>query len=375
MYIGPVEPREEVSWVLAGSDDDWRLKEEMLRISPGFVQIFNEILVNAADRQFSSTDGEGMTAIRVDVDSKEGEIVVFCDGGPIPIVQKESGMWVPTLVFSEFMSGDNFDDSKQRFIGGRNGIGAKATNAFSSLFEVEVFDPSTGYHFKQRWEQNMAVEHEPQILSLQPDAPQNGAVQVRFRPDLKRFGLRSINQNHMRLIRSRVFDVAACVRPSIGVWFNGERVAARGFRDYAVHVLGEDVAVTTIEDESGRPRAEIAAAFAGDNGFAAIGMVNAIRCSSGTHVERVSRQLGEGIAALAPRKRRVQPKEVQRFLRLVVKVLVDSPDFDSRRASPPRLRTWVSSSGCRAISLTRWPASECWRRHLAPSSSRRAWTT
>mmetsp|Transcript_105965 Transcript_105965/g.300039 ORF Transcript_105965/g.300039 Transcript_105965/m.300039 type:complete len:1364 (+) Transcript_105965:2-4093(+) len=342
MYIGPVQPRDEMSWVLKGRSDQRRLEQATLQISPGFVQIFNEILVNAADRQFS-TSGERMSTIRVDVDAKEGDITIFCDGGPIPVEKKESGIWVPTLVFSEFMSGDNFDDSKQRFIGGRNGIGAKATNAFSDLFEVEVFDPTTGYHFKQRWERNMEIERDPEILPLQPDAPGNGGVQVRFRPDLKRFGLRRITKDHMQILESRVFDIAACVRPGIDIFYNGERIAARSFKDYAMHVLGEDVAVVTIKDASGTPRAEIAAAFAGDDGFAAIGIVNAIRCSQGTHERLVTKQLSEGIAEMAPGKRKPRPNEVKRFLRLVVKVLVDSPDFDSQTKT--RLTTTPSSMG------------------------------
>ena len=54
------------------------------------------------------------------------------------------------MVFGEFMSGENFDDSGVRFTGGRNGIGAKATNVFSAAFEVTVEDPKTGRRFFQR---------------------------------------------------------------------------------------------------------------------------------------------------------------------------------------------------------------------------------
>lgn len=60
------------------------------------------------------------------------------------------------------MSGENFDDTGVRFTGGRNGIGAKATNVFSKAFEaprklcgkvswqVTVEDPGTGRRFYQR---------------------------------------------------------------------------------------------------------------------------------------------------------------------------------------------------------------------------------
>ncbi|CAJ1349077.1 unnamed protein product, partial [Effrenium voratum] len=95
------------------------------------VQIFNEILVNAIDRQYYSS----MSEIRVEVDRKEGVISVWNNGGAIPVAVHKSGLYVPTMVFGEFMSGSNFDDSGVRFTGGRNGVGAKATNVFSSFFE------------------------------------------------------------------------------------------------------------------------------------------------------------------------------------------------------------------------------------------------
>ncbi|CAE7200843.1 TOP2 [Symbiodinium microadriaticum] len=77
-----------------------------------------------------------MSEIRVDVNAKAGRISISNDGGPIPIEKHESGHYVPTLVFGEFLSGDNFNDTKVRFTGGRNGVGAKATNAFSRSFEA-----------------------------------------------------------------------------------------------------------------------------------------------------------------------------------------------------------------------------------------------
>jgi len=118
MYIGAVDPRNETAWVLAKSSSD-RMVESQLTISPGLIQIFNEILVNSIDRQYQGTSGREMSEIRITVDQKVGEISVWNDGGAIPIEVHESGLYAPTLVFGEFLSGDNFDDTQVRFTGGQ----------------------------------------------------------------------------------------------------------------------------------------------------------------------------------------------------------------------------------------------------------------
>jgi DNA topoisomerase-2 len=44
------------------------------------------------------------------------------------------------LIFGHFLAGENFDDTETKFVGGRNGLGAKLTNVFSKKFVIEVFN-------------------------------------------------------------------------------------------------------------------------------------------------------------------------------------------------------------------------------------------
>eukprot|EP00929_Paragymnodinium_shiwhaense_P048065 TRINITY_DN24359_c0_g1_i1.p1 TRINITY_DN24359_c0_g1~~TRINITY_DN24359_c0_g1_i1.p1 ORF type:complete len:1549 (-),score=384.97 TRINITY_DN24359_c0_g1_i1:485-5131(-) len=349
MYIGPVEPRLTTDWVL--KKQQFFLEEADLMISPGLIQLYNEILVNAIDRQFAGSKRSTMTAINVTVDAGAGRISVWNDGGAIPVqIHPDSQLYTPTLVFGEFLSGDNFDDSKIRFIGGRNGVGAKATNAFSSVFEVVVEDPEAdegrGLHFRQRWKNNMAERQRPTISSLNEDITK-GSVMVTFKPDLQRFGLKRIDQDHMKLLRARAVDAAACTQKGIQVTFNEEVLEIASFKDYAQRVLGEEVAVLKLKDDKKRVRAEIAVGFAKTGGFKALGLVNGIRCSSGTHVKYVADQLANGIVGLVKNtpgcRRSVAPGMVKQFLKIVVKVLVDNPDFDSQTKT--RLTTTSSKLG------------------------------
>ena len=53
-----------------------------------------------------------------------------------------------------FLTGSNFDDTEKRVVGGRNGYGAKLTNAYSKEFTVEVCDGKN--YFKLVWNNNMS---------------------------------------------------------------------------------------------------------------------------------------------------------------------------------------------------------------------------
>eukprot|EP00435_Cladocopium_sp_Y103_P030123 s1219_g7.t1 len=305
------------------------------------VQIYNEILVNAIDRQFHSS----LSEIRIDVNSKTSEISVWNDGGAIPVEIHESGLYVPTMVFGEFMSGENFNDTGIRFTGGRNGIGAKATNVFSTSFEVTVDDPGTQQRFYQRWEDNMAKLFPPELSPLPPEV-QRGSVKVTFKPDLPRFGLTRINKEHMAMMRSRAFDAAACTSSNVQVTFNGETLSVQGFQEFSKMTLGEDVAVAEVHDQQGRVRAQVAVAFAEQSGFAALGFVNGIRCNRGTHVKHVTDQITDRIAEMVSQQgafRRPSDATVKQYLRIIVKVLVDNPDFDSQTKT--RLTTTTHKLG------------------------------
>eukprot|EP00933_Yihiella_yeosuensis_P027698 TRINITY_DN21592_c0_g1_i1.p1 TRINITY_DN21592_c0_g1~~TRINITY_DN21592_c0_g1_i1.p1 ORF type:complete len:1306 (+),score=282.30 TRINITY_DN21592_c0_g1_i1:578-3919(+) len=177
----------------------------------------------------------------------------------------------------------------------------------------------------------MAKRNDPEISALPLDV-QHGSVEVEFQPDLNRFGLKKINGDHMRMMKARAYDTAACTRPDITVKFNGEPIKVQSFHKYSEHVLGPELEVVEIKDRKGAVRAEVAIAFAKNKGPQALGFVNGIRCSSGTHIRHVEEQLADGIITLAADSgtKNLNRAMVKQYLRMVVKVLVDNPDFDSQ---------------------------------------------
>lgn len=331
------------TWLVDEAGTSVRFEE--VELSAGFLKIFDEILVNAMDRQY---EDESMKAIRVSVDAASGEITVHNSGKGIPVQlhAEHPGVYIPSLIFGEFLSGENFDDSKVRFIGGRNGIGAKATNVFSARFELELVDPSARLRFRQAWSDNMATVGAPKVTPVAEGT--RGYVQVRFLPDFGRFGMEGIDEETMAVLRSRVYDAAACTKPSVRLWFNGAPVEVAKFSEYADLVLGpKEGRARAYEKVLGADgstvRAEVVAAHS-SAGFQCVAFVNGIRCCAGTHVEALVGELAKGlIERLCVGKRKglaLKPYMVRNQLALVARLLVNNPTFDSqskdRLCSPQR---------------------------------------
>ena len=91
-YIGSVEPTSiEDVWV-CNSEDIFVQKD--VEISPGFYNIFNEILTNSSDqclrtREYSKKDKtvQITTVIKITIDEETGIISVLNDGDGIPVVE------------------------------------------------------------------------------------------------------------------------------------------------------------------------------------------------------------------------------------------------------------------------------------------------
>ena len=53
------------------------------------------------------------------------------------------------MIFGQLLTGSNYDDDEERLTSGRNGLGIKLTNVFSSEFNVEIYDENTGQLYKK----------------------------------------------------------------------------------------------------------------------------------------------------------------------------------------------------------------------------------
>ena len=139
-YVGPVEQGTEPYWILDGST----FTKKNLKYSPALLKIFDEILVNAIDR--NSLHPKQVSSISVAIDKESGSVTIENNGplGGIGVrMHEKEGLWNPELVFGHLLTSTNYDDTQKRIVGGRNGYGAKLANIYSSDFAIAIKDHET----------------------------------------------------------------------------------------------------------------------------------------------------------------------------------------------------------------------------------------
>ena len=128
-YVGALEAAEEEAHICG---EDGAAETVSYCMSPILMKIVDEVLVNAVD---STTRDSLVSRISCTFDASSGMITVENNGTGIPIEMfKNTGRWIPSVLFSELHAGSNFRDEETRLGGGRNGVGASCTNVWSTLF-------------------------------------------------------------------------------------------------------------------------------------------------------------------------------------------------------------------------------------------------
>ena len=270
-------------------------RQREMQYNAGVLKTFDEIIVNSVDRQVEVRD---MSMIEVKINRKTGELSVWNDGPGIEPVPHKSGKGlVPEVAFGEFMASTNFDDNtRKRFTGGRFGVGAKATNAWSKSFCVRTFHGKSGLFYEQTWSDNMvrpaprAPRPEPGAARMalrtrsrgrqetksapvvedqgkqkqgwthitwtpgesssrpfastaraqcrqvphHPTSDRAPSAETGARADYKRFGMsRGLDADTYACMQMRVYDLCACTRESIKVTLNGTPLPFKSLTGYA----------------------------------------------------------------------------------------------------------------------------------------------
>ena len=302
-YIGSVVPDVIDTWAIRGD----RFERTQVTIAPGLVKIFDEILVNAVDQHTLHPKKVN----RIDVSWKDdGSITVRNNGDGIPITMHEKEkVWLPELIFGHLLTSSNYDDTKERMTGGRNGYGAKLTNVFSKKFTVIVV--SGGKKYTQTWTHNMSRTSPPEIKEFKGAS----GVEITFEPDVAKFGGAHVDA-FRTVVTRRVWDTAAwCGKAH--VYLNTQRIHVESFESYAkMHVSGPTVALGH----------DIVIAHSDTGKFEHVSYVNGISTShGGTHVERFVSQLATALPI-----KDVRPAQIKSSLFVFMRATRDRPTFSSQ---------------------------------------------
>lgn len=335
MYIGSINIKKTVEPIIHKVDGKYKLCSIPVECSPALIKFIDEAIVNCIDNQRRDLSQKH---IKVSVKTN-GEITVSNDGSTVPISKhEESDIWKPTVVFSKFLSGSNFDDTESRFTGGRNGIGIKATNAWSKYFEISICNSVDQKKFSQRFENNMANVGKPSIKSY---SAKTSLTTIRWMPDYDKLGMsyvleHGLDENVKKFMESRVYEICACVRPTVNVWLNDEKIAIKNLQQYTkiLDVEGNGAYDTVITGNDAVFQVCVTAKTENSENMT-IGFVNGVKCCTGTHIDLVHRKVQEIILAKAKSKSKKQdlilrPQFLKNEITIVMSMLVPNPRFTSQ---------------------------------------------
>ena len=328
-YVGPVDLNVEPYWVLNG--DNSQFEKNNLKYSPALLKIFDEILVNAVDR--NSMHPKHVTSISVAIDKVSGSVTIE-NNGPIGGVgvrmHEKEGIWNPELTFGHLLTSTNYDDSKKRVVGGRNGYGAKLTNIYSSSFSIVIKDHETKQTYTQKWSNNMTVCEQPKIKK---HAGGTSSVSITFTPDWKRFGMPKMDFAIYKIFQKRVWDANICSTPNCKVKFNGDVLPKQNFDAYAKMHEGVGEVCSFSNDRWS------VCIGPSENGLEQVSFVNGI-CTTrgGTHVDHVASLVAGGIIEEMAKKIKLKPQQVKNTFNIFVKATLENPAFSSQVKSECTLK-------------------------------------
>ena len=318
-YVGPVELGTEPYWILDGD----KFSKKNLKYSPALLKIFDEILVNAIDR--NSLHPKQVSSISIAIDKDVGSVTIENNGplGGIGVrMHEKEGLWNPELVFGHLLTSTNYDDTQKRIVGGRNGYGAKLANIYSTEFSIVIKDHETKQMYTQSWSKNMTVCNQPKIKK---HSGATSSVAITFTPEWKRFGMSKMDDTIYKIFQKRVWDANICTTQNCKVKFNGDVLTKQSFETYAkMHEGVEEV--TCVNGD----RWSVCIGPA-ENGMEQVSFVNGL-CTNkgGTHVDHAANLIANGIIDEMAKKIKLKPQQVKNTFNLFVKATLENPTFSSQ---------------------------------------------
>ena len=319
-YVGSKRTSSSAEYI--GDIDTNTIRKETIHFSPAILRIFIEVLSNAIDNvQRSKEAGITCSKIKVSIDKETGLTSIWNDGLVVPVCidEDEKVSYKHTLIFGNLRTSTNFNDEEERIVSGRNGMGVKLTNVFSTMFSVRGVDPEHGKMFFQEWKDNMTTVGKPKITS---SSLKNGYTEVSWIPDFKYFGIDGYTDDIIHLYTRYVMDCAMLTK--LNVYINDVKLPVKTLQEYSK-------LFTKPTDESVYFRykdSEIMITSA--DSYEAISFVNGVfTVDGGVHVDAWAEEIFRPIVDKfnKPKQPQVNINDVKQFYRIFVVCTLVNPEF------------------------------------------------
>jgi len=329
MYVGSTRLRAITEFVAEQKQGEWKIYQKEICTSPAILRIFVEALSNAIDNvERSRKTKTPCTMIKVSLNAVTGETSIWNDGDVVPIEKDtEQDCYNHSMIFGQLLTGSNYDDEEERVVSGRNGLGIKLTNVFSTNFKVKGCDPKVKKTLSQTWYRNMRDTTGPEI---DKETCKIGYTEVTWTPDFVHFGLKKgYTEDIIRLYSRYIIDAAMLSK--IEVYLNDELIPIRTIAQYAALYdtpTDESLLIKTKD-------AEVLITPAKE--YQSVSFVNGVYTRlGGQHVDSWAEALFRPIvdkfngSSAKSKTPKINITDVRQFFRLFVVSTVVRPEFDGQ---------------------------------------------
>ena len=337
-YIGSIEHVDSNVWIINEDNEQVSIVEKTIKYIPGLFKLFDEGIVNCRDhfirmQQFIKNgvaNSLPVSYIDISIES-DGTITMVNDGNGIDVAQHpEYNIWIPELIFGHLRTSTNYDKTEKKIVGGKNGFGFKLALVWSTFGSVETVDHVRGLKYIQEFKNNLEIICPPEITKCKGKKPY---TKITFKPDYARLGLADgLSEDVIRLLKKRVYDVAAVTDKSLKVKYNSELIPVKTFSQYIDLYIGNKDTGKRVYEEQGE-RWEYAVALSSTHEFVQVSFVNGIHtCKGGKHVEYILNQLTRKLVEYIEKKKKVavNPNSIKEQLMLFLRCDIENPAFDSQ---------------------------------------------
>ena len=327
-YIGSIEKTTEYMDICKSIDTDkYTIVNQLITFVPGFWKCFDELLVNASDAR---SNDDTCDTIKVTYNKEEKYIKIYNNGDKgIPVEEHpEYKTLVPSMIFGEMLTSSNYDDTKKRTTGGRNGYGAKLANILSTRFEVTIGDSKNEKLYHQVWKDNMSIIEKPSIKKY---SKKNSFVEVTFYPDLKRFGLDTMDDDHFSLFYRRTIDIAGITSDKNKIYFNDTKINISNFKQY-IQLYYPD---NEIYYDDSNENWKVGCLYLPESNSKIVSFVNGISTyNGGSHVTHVTDKIIKPLIEDHIKKKnkdiKITPAIIKDNLVFFINSLIENPAFSSQ---------------------------------------------
>jgi DNA topoisomerase-2 len=297
MYIGAVDLTKSNEYVFA----DGKIQYKEISYVPGLIKIVNEIIDNSVDVAIK-TNFKGCNEISVKM--TEDTVEVQDNGTGIPVQKNDDGHYLAELAWGHARAGSNFDDDDNRTQIGMNGVGSFATNCFSKKFVGKTNDGTNSY--------TITFKDNGESFTDKVDvAKGKTGVNVKFWPDLEKFGLTELDTIHMNVIYQRLINLSMSF-PELTFKFNGKKINVNSFKKY-IGMFSEHSEIFETEDY------KFAILPNSDDDFRQFSYVNGLKIpDGGTHIDIISHHVVSRLREkLAKKFKTIKPGDIKNKLMIV----------------------------------------------------------